>query len=268
MVDWQIWLEAMERQLIRLVAAFYIVIALFSGPATAHERFALVIGNAGYTNVPELDNPVNDARLMSDELRGAGFSVTTLTDATRADMMAAVETFASSVRAAGSEALAVFYFAGHGVRSDGFNYLLPLGVNIQSEAEIADEAVPAEWILDRFHTPQAVSVMILDACRDNPFSSETDVVLDVGDGLARMTARTNNLIAYATGPGDVALDGTGTNSPYTAAIARAIRASGVSLEQMFEQVRSDVIGETGGVQSPWARSSLNIRIGMKDPNAN
>lgn len=109
--------------------------------------------------------------------------------------------------------------------------------------------------------------MILDACRDNPFGGQSDVNLDVGDGLARMTARTNNLIAYATGPGEVALDGTGTNSPYTAAIARAIQTSGQPLEQMFEQVRTDVIGETDGIQTPWARSSLNIKIGMKDPTA-
>ncbi|WP_052261516.1 caspase family protein [Ruegeria sp. ANG-S4] len=252
----------------RFFAAFYIVTALFAGPAAAHERFALVIGNAGYTNVPALDNPVNDALLMSDELQKVGFSVTTLTDASRAEMMQEVEAFASKVRAAGSEALSVFYFAGHGVRSDDFNYLLPLSVDIQSEADIAGEAVPAEWVLDRIHTPQAVSVMILDACRDNPFGSQSDVIVDVGDGLARMTARTNNLIAYATGPGEVALDGTGTNSPYTAAIARAIGTSGLSLDQLFDQVRSDVIDETDGAQSPWARSSLNIRIGMKDPNAN
>lgn len=252
----------------RVFAALSILTALLAGPSTAHERFALVIGNAGYTNVPALDNAVNDARLISDELRGAGFSVTTLTDSNRAEMMREVETFASDVRAAGSEALAVFYFAGHGVRSDEFNYLLPLGVNIRTEADIAGEAVPAEWILDRIHTPQAVSVMILDACRDNPFDRQSDVIVDVGDGLARMTARPNNLIAYATGPGEVALDGTGTNSPYTSAIARAITSSGLSLEQMFEQVRSEVISETNGVQSPWARSSLNLRIGMKDPAMN
>lgn len=251
----------------RMIAVLYFAFALLAGPSAAHERFALVIGNAGYTSVPALDNPVNDARLMSDELRSAGFEVTTLTDVNLDEMTGEVEAFASKVRAAGSEALAVFYFAGHGVRSDGFNYLLPLGVNIQSEADIAGEAVPAEWVLDRIHTPQAVSVMILDACRDNPFGSQSEVIVDLGDGLARMTARPNNLIAYATGPGDVALDGTGTNSPYTAAIARAIKTSGLPLEQMFEQVRTDVIGETDGVQSPWARSSLNIRIGIKDPAA-
>ncbi|WP_170755389.1 caspase family protein [Ruegeria lacuscaerulensis] len=251
----------------RFLAVFLFFIALSVGPSAAHERFALVIGNAGYTSVPALDNPVNDARLMSDELRGAGFEVTTLTDVSLDEMTGEVDTFASKVRAAGSEALAVFYFAGHGVRSDGFNYLLPLDVNIQSEADIAGQAVPAEWVLDRIHTPQAVSVMILDACRDNPFGGQSDVNLDVGDGLARMTARTNNLIAYATGPGEVALDGTGTNSPYTAAIARAIRTSGRPLEQMFEQVRTDVISETDGIQTPWARSSLNTTIGMKDPTA-
>ncbi|MEW9918292.1 caspase domain-containing protein [Marimonas sp. MJW-29] len=246
------------------MALLYVVIALLTGPAAAHERFALVIGNAAYTSVPALDNPVNDARLMSDELRGAGFFVTTLTDVTRAEMMEGVETFASTVRAAGSEALAVFYFAGHGVRSNDFNYLLPLDVDIRSEADIAEQAVPAEWILDRYHTPTAVTVMILDACRDNPFASQSDGALDLGDGLARMTARTNDLIAYATGPGEVALDGTGSNSPYTAAIARAIGTPGLTLQQVFDQVRSDVVSETDGAQSPWARSSLNLKIGMKD----
>ena len=260
--------ENLETKLTRFFAVLFFVVALLTGPSAAHERFALVIGNAGYTNVPALDNPVNDARLMSDELRDVGFSVTTLTDVSRAQIMQEVEAFASKVRAAGSEALAVFYFAGHGVRSDGFNYLLPLNVNIRSESDIAGEAVPAEWVLDRIHSPKAVSVMILDACRDSPFSSQSEVNVDVGDGLARMTARTNNLIAYATGPGEVALDGTGANSPYTAAIARAIGTSGLSLEQMFEQVRADVVDETDGVQSPWARSSLNIKIGIKDPAVN
>lgn len=255
-------------QLTRIFVALYIVAALLTGPSAAHERFALVIGNAGYTEVPALSNPVNDAHLMSDVLRGVGFSVTTLTDVNRAEIMQEVEMFASKVHAAGSEAPAVFYFAGHGVRSDGFNYLLPLSVNIQSESDIAGEAVPAEWILDQIHTPKAVSVMILDACRDNPFGSQSDENVNVGDGLARMTARKNNLIAYATGPGEVALDGTGANSPYTAAIARAIRNSDVSLEQMFDQVRSDVINKTSGVQSPWARSSLNLRIGIRNPTAN
>ena len=255
-------------ELTRILATLCFLTALLTGPATAHERFALVIGNAAYTDVPALDNPVNDARLISDELRAAGFAVTTLTDVTRAEMMQEVETFASTVRAAGSEALAVFYFAGHGVRSKEFNYLLPLNATITSEADIPDAAVPAEWVLDRIHTPQAVTVMILDACRNNPFGGQADVVADTGDGLARMTPRENNLIAYATGPGDVALDGTGSNSPYSAAIARAIGTSGLTLDKLFDRVREDVITETNGTQSPWARSSLKIRIGMRDPAAN
>lgn len=246
------------------VRFFCLAMALITGPALAHERLALVIGNAGYTNVPELDNPLNDARLMRDTLKNAGFKVTMLTDADRAEMMHAVERFENTVRAAGSDVLVIFYFAGHGLRSDDFNYLIPLDVNIQAEDDIARESISAEWVLDRIHNPEAISVMILDACRNNPFdSSQSDVFVDLGDGLARMTARTNNLIAYATGPGDVALDGSSTNSPYTAALVRAIQTRGLKVEDTFEQVRLEVVNETGGVQVPWATSSLDITIGIK-----
>lgn len=245
--------------------ALALIFALNAGPSLAHKRLALVIGNAGYTNVPALDNPINDAHLMRDTLKDAGFEVTMITDADRAEIMQAVESFGKEVRAAKSETFVFFFYAGHGVRSNDFNYLIPVGVNIQAEEDIAREAVSAEWVLDRIHAPRSTSVMILDACRDNPFQTDQPgVIADLGDGLARMTARRNNLIAYATGPGDVALDGSSNNSPYTEALVRAMQTPRLPVEDIFERARLDVVEKTQGLQVPWATSSVDITIGIKN----
>ncbi|MEM9782465.1 MAG: caspase family protein [Pseudomonadota bacterium] len=245
----------------RFVLAACLIVALFAvaraAPAIAEDRLALVIGNAGYRNVPALDNPVNDAALMARTLRAKGFQVTMVVEADRAAMRRAVERFGRDLRAAEPGALAMFYFAGHGVRSDGFNYLVPLNVDIRAEADIAREAVSAEWVLDRIEAPGVTSVMVLDACRNNPFDGRgPGTIPELGDGLARMTAEGGNLIAYATGPGDVVLDGTGDNSPYTAALARAIRTPGLNVEEIFVKVREEVETATGGLQVPWESSSL------------
>lgn len=232
-----------------------------AAPAGADDRLALVIGNAGYRNVPALANPVNDARLMARTLRETGFEVTMVVEADRAAMERAVERFGQAVRGARPGTLALFHFAGHGVRNDGFNYLLPLGIDIQSEADIAREAVSAEWVQARIQAPGVTSVMVLDACRNNPFGGRTDgSISDLGDGLARMTAGEDSLIAYATGPGEVAFDGIGGNSPYTAALARAIRTPGLDVEEIFEQVREEVETATAGAQIPWARFSLDSGV--------
>ena len=165
--------------MIRFLITLCFATTLLSSPAVAHQRLALVIGNAAYTSIQELDNPVNDALLIRETLRGAGFDVTLFTDANHAEITRAVESFAKTVRAAGPEVLAVFYFAGHGVRSDEFNYLLPLGVSIRSENDIPREAISAEWVLDRIHGADAISVMILDACRDNPLTTPRQVPLRI-----------------------------------------------------------------------------------------
>ncbi len=240
------------------------VACLATAPAVAEDRLALVIGNAGYRNIPALANPVNDAQLMARALRAKGFRVTMAVETDRAAMRNAVERFGEAIRSAEPGALALFYFAGHGVRSDGFNYLLPVDVEIRTEADIAREAVAAEWVLERILAPGVTSVMVLDACRNNPFDDGGSATIPaLGDGLARMTAREGNLIAYATGPGDVALDGTGGNSPYTAALARAITTPGLDLEAIFARVREEVATETAGAQIPWARSSLAGAVYMQ-----
>lgn len=241
---------------------FFAFIALFTAmfdatPAFAKERLALIIGNGAYRNIPELPNPVNDAELMTRTLLDAGFRVTRVINADIATMERAVERFGRELRSAGPDALAIFYFAGHGVRSDGFNYLVPVGVNLRSEADIARQTVAAEWILERIEAPGVTSIMVLDACRNNPFDDRGP---EFGDGLAKMNAQNSNLIAYATGPGNIALDGVGNNSPYTAALARAIRNPDLDIEAIFEQVRNDVVAATAGEQVPWESSDLERAI--------
>jgi hypothetical protein len=249
----------------RLLAALCLIACvLAAAPAAARDRVALVIGNAGYANIPSLANPVNDARLMARTLDDAGFRVTTLVEADGVAMRAGVERFRDRLGEAGEGVVALFYFAGHGVRSDGFNYLLPVDVDIRAEADIAAEAVAAEWVLDRMRVPGGASIMVLDACRNNPFAADgAGTVADLGDGLARMTVRDDNLIAYATGPGDVALDGAGDHSPYTAALARAIRQPGVDVHTVFERVREEVETATDGFQVPWERSSIDAALVLR-----
>ncbi|MEM7237805.1 MAG: caspase family protein [Pseudomonadota bacterium] len=246
----------------RLIALVCLVATLsLALPAAAGDRLALVVGNAEYRNVPALANPVNDAQLIAGTLREAGFAVTMILDADRAEMTRAVDRFGRDLGAAAPGTFALFYFAGHGVRSDGFNYLVPIDVNIRSEADIASETVAAEWVLGRIDAPGITSVMVLDACRDNPFDGRGPGAFpELGDGLARMTARNSNLVAYATGPGDVALDGAGTNSPYTAALARAIRTPGLDVEGIFQQVRDEVVTATDGLQVPWESSALDRAV--------
>ena len=243
-------------KLLTTLVSFFIAL-LATVPAFGEDRLALVIGNGAYRNVAALDNPVNDARLMARTLEDVGFRVTMITEADRATMERAVERFEQDLRAARPGSIALFHFAGHGVRSDGFNFLVPINVNLRREGDIKQETVAAEWIIERMKVPGVTSIMVLDACRNNPFDDRGP---EFGDGLARMQAKDGNLIAYATGPGDIALDGVGNNSPYTAALARAIRQPDLDMEGIFEQVRDDVVSTTGGEQVPWETSALDRAV--------
>lgn len=255
--------------MLRLFTLIGLIVTYFAAaPAAAEDRLALVIGNGGYRNISRLDNPANDARLMERTLREAGFRVTTIVDADREAMRRAVEQFGRDIRAARPGSLALFYFAGHGVRSDGFNYLVPVDVNIRTERDIARETVAAEWVIEHIEAPGITSVMVLDACRNNPFEGgRAGTIPESGDGLARMTAKNSNLIAYATGPGDVALDGNGNNSPYTAALARAIVTPNLDVEAIFAQVREEVTRATAGQQIPWESSSLRAAVYIQPQGA-
>lgn len=231
------------------------MVAAFAWPfaANAEPRLALVIGNGGYASGP-LANPPNDARLMSKTLEAAGFEVAMAIDADQTAMKQQIRAFAIRLKRAGPNAVAAFYYAGHGVQVNGRNYLIPVGAPIGSAADLEYETVEAQWVLDLIGESQAgLSMIILDACRNNPFPA---VSRAASRGLARMDAPRGSILAYSTAPGDVALDGVGVNSPFTEALSTAMRSPGLKIEETFKAARRAVLAATGGRQTPWESSSL------------
>ena len=225
-----------------------------AGLAAAEPRLALVVGNGGYVAVNGLANPVGDAELIAATLEGLGFEVTLLRDGTKAGMSAAVAEFGGALRAAGPDATGLFYYAGHGVQSFQRNYLLPVDAAISNAADLDLVAVDAATVLRQMASARnKTNIVILDACRNNPFVDIPD--LD-DNGLAEMKAPTGTFLAYATAPGAVALDGTGGHSPFTRALAAMMVTQGLAVEQMFKEVRIAVLDATGGAQTPWDTSSL------------
>ncbi|MFQ5623315.1 MAG: caspase domain-containing protein [Paracoccaceae bacterium] len=240
--------------MVRSAFLFLASLLFLAGSARAEPRIALVIGNSKYQYVVSLDNPVSDANLVSKSLEQVGFEVTLLTDSDQRGMKRGIADFGRKLRKAGPDATALFYYAGHGVQSQGNNYLLPVDSEIQDEADLDLVGVEADWVLRQlFSARNRTSIIILDACRNNPFATQ----IGFNDrGLAEMKAPTGSFIAYATAPGDVALDGTGANSPFSESLAEGILAEGRPIEQMFKQVRISVRQQTGGAQTPWDSSSL------------
>ena len=237
----------------RLVFTVMIGLAALATPAAAEERIALVIGNSAYRDNP-LTNPANDARLMAATLADLGFEVIERIDADQKAMKIAIFEFGDRLEAAGKDAVGLFYYAGHGLQVGGDNYLVPLGAAIERESHVTIEAVGASWVLSVMEfAGNRMNFVILDACRNNPL---TRSFRSATRGLARMNAPRGSLVAYSTGPGDVASDGDGANSPYTLALAKAMRGLGVSAEKIFKQTRDSVMAATKGAQTPWEESSL------------
>ncbi|MEL6474936.1 MAG: caspase family protein [Pseudomonadota bacterium] len=227
--------------------------ALIGSAAVAEERIALVIGNGAYGALGPLPNPPADARLMAESLRRTGFEVTLKTDIGQDAMKRAIADFGRRLRRAGSGATGLFYFAGHGVQSRGANFLIPVGSDIRDEADLSLAGVEANWVLDQMESAGTTNIVILDACRNNPFARS---FRSAARGLAQMDAPRGSFIAYATAPGDVAYDGDGANSPYTAALARNLLTPGIQIEQLFKRVRVEVLEATAQQQTPWDSSSL------------
>lgn len=222
--------------------------------APAEPRIALVVGNADYATVTSLENSGRDAALIAASLREDGFEVTLLRNATEIDMKRAIAEFGRALREAGPETTGLFYYAGHGVQSFGANYLLPVDVALTVAADLDLVGIEAASVLRQMGSARnRTNIVILDACRDNPFEN----VPDMNDnGLAEMKAPTGTFLAYATAPGAVALDGIDGNSPFTRALVKAMQEEGLAIEQTFKQVRNEVIAATGGRQTPWDTSSL------------
>lgn len=253
----------MHRFCLGLLAAlaFTHVVLAARQAAASSERFALVIGNADYATVQQLNNPVNDAQLIGQTLVDLEFDVTLALDLSYDQMRAVIRDFGEKLETHGASATALVFYAGHAVQLDGANYLLPTDALISDESDISVDGLRLDMILHQIdHAKPAASFVILDACRDNPFGAAVNLV----PGLARTGAPRDTLLAFSTAPGAVALDGVGTNSPYSAALAASMKAQGVTVEEMFKNVRRAVLSETNGAQTPWESSSLTRSVSF-DP---
>lgn len=217
---------------------------------TVGKRFALIIGNSAYRSSP-LKNPANDAQDMATAMRRLGFEVTLLKDATLPQMEGAVREFGLKLRQGGT---GLFYYAGHGVQVAGENYLVPVNAVIETEGDVKYGCLPAGLVLAKMEDARNdVNIIILDACRNNPF---TRSFRGAEQGLAKMDAPTGSIISYATAPGSVASDGTGRNGLFTQYLLKNLATPGLPITEVFMRVRQGVVQETQKKQVPWETSSL------------
>lgn len=224
--------------------------AALQGP---EQRVALVIGNSNYQNAPQLANPDNDAQSMAQFLNSAGFEVISATDLGQNDMLRVVQDFSAKVSARGPNTVAMVYYAGHGVQLAGENYLVPVDAKVSNQTDLVNDSVRLVDVMSTLETiPSRMRIVILDACRNNPFPG----VNDAGRGLAIVDAPNGSIVGYSTAPGAEALDGSGGHSPYTQAFLNVAREPNVPIEQLFKRVRLQVNQTTRGAQIPWESSSL------------
>lgn len=228
--------------------------------ASGGHRIALVIGNSAYPAAGALKNPGNDARDIAAKLKRLGFEVIVRTDVRQKDMLRSLTEFGEKIQP-GSEAL--FFYAGHGMQVRGKNYLIPVDAEIRTESAVSSEAVDVDQLLDKL-APARLSMVILDACRNNPFERR---FRGGGQGLAQINAPTGTLIAYATAPGRVAADGDGRNGLYTSELLAAMDMPGMKIEDVFKRVRSNVVRKSGEAQTPWESSSLTGDFFFRIPDA-
>jgi len=238
----------------------FLCVLLLATPAHA-KRLALVVGNAAYPDNP-LANPVNDAELMQRTLQGLGFEVALLRNASRRELLAGLRDF--EAKAADAE-VALFYFAGHGTQVAGNNYLIPLQAQIRAESDVPDEAVDAASVLRRIENARAkVGLVVLDACRDNPYAGASR---SSARGLVRMNVPTGSIVAYATAAGSTADDGRGRNGVYTEQWAKHLATPGLDLREVFDRTAVEVERLTNGKQKPREDIGLRARVVLKPGSA-
>jgi len=233
---------------------------LLALPAHAEKRVALVVGNSAYKQANPLANPVNDASEIASALKASGFDVILGVDLDKRTFDTKVRDFAELLESAD---VAIFFYAGHGLQVAGRNYLIPVDARLQGERDLDFDAENLDFILKQMELGRAdkTNIVFLDACRDNPFAQNLARSMgtrsaSIGKGLAQVDTGVGTFIAYSTQPGNVALDGKGKNSPFTAALAKHVRESGRDLTSVMIEVRKDVLAATDGKQVPWDHSAL------------
>jgi uncharacterized caspase-like protein len=225
-------------------------------------RVALVIGNSLYQNVPKLPNPSSDAAAVGTALRAVGFqSVTVLNDLSREGTLNALRSFAAE---AANADWAVIYYAGHGMEAAEMNYLVPVDAALKSDRDLSIEAVSLEQVLNAAERASSLRLVILDACRDNPFASQMKRSLTVASrsvsrGLASVEPDAGTLVVYAAKHGETASDGDGTNSPFATAFMSNLKKPNLEIRRLFDYVRDDVMDVTRRQQQPFTYGSLSGR---------
>ena len=249
-----------------------VIPAVVSSPGVHQHRAALVIGNAAYQNVPALANPQHDAEAMAKTLRAIGFDTVTL--ATNADHQTLIDVLRAFAQAAEQADWAMVYYAGHGMEVNGVNYLIPTDARLGVDRDVQFEAVPLDQIMTALEGAKKIKLVLLDACRDNPFVPQMrhspvpavaagaptagGVVTSrsIGRGLGEVRVSGATLVVYAAKQGQLALDGEGANSPFAVAVAQRIATPGVEINKIFRLVRDDVMEATAGRQEPYTYGSL------------
>lgn len=235
------------------------VLCLLTQPvlAAAETRVALIIANSAYSGgAPALPNPVSDGRLMAGALKSVGFAnVTLITDANRLTMERALRSFAALAEQAD---VALVYYAGHGIESNGENYLIPVDAALANDRDLEIEAVKLSTLTTMVEGARRMRIIILDACRTPPAGMRrTSASRSIGRGLAAVEPAGDSLVVYSAKAGTVAADGSGTNSPFATALARRMVEPGREINLLFRKVRDDVLAATGKVQEPFTYGSLS-----------
>ena len=226
--------------------------------AGAAERVALVIGNGAYEKVPYLANPGNDAADVGDAFERLGYSVTRAENAGHDALRRTLRDFK---RAAGASEVAVVFYAGHGIEMDKRNYLVPVDAQLARDDDVEYETVSLELVMRSVERARGLQLVILDACRDNPFAARMQSAgasRSIGRGLAREAPAGGTLVAYAAEEGKTAADGDGRNSPYTGALLLYLEEPGLDVGRLFRKVRAEVLRETGGSQKPFEYGALPV----------
>ena len=224
----------------------------------AETRLALVIGNSGYTAVSKLPNPEHDAETIAAALKADGFDVTTVDNLTRAEFIAALDRFSDNATNAD---WAVVYFAGHGMQLDGVNYLIPVDAKLVADRDVSDEAIALDRVITAVSAARKLGLIIVDACRDNPFLTKMRFTAAARAsrtrGLARVETAGTTLVEFSARDGQEALDGSESgNSPFAAALAKRLLIPGLEVGKLLRQVREDVLAATQHQQEPMFSGDL------------